>query len=1277
MGADVHVHVPVTITVAGTPSDADLKALEATLRKRIAAAITTGARAGAHRQAPRQASVAASEPARRAGALTPGADWRVLRALTIPVGIEEFLGAVLAVNDADTGGIPEVQQHELVERLGGHRHLATVWLVEVLRAMALDELENAVTDRFLDLAHADLVVYAISPTDGDRGVMADIDPTGAVAALPPLAQVNARRVPDADHLLPGARALYSALPVPRIDPAEVVSTSQVTVRTVTAVDLTPFVDPAAFERRFLPWGLYTAELGGRPLRLALQAGVVHRPYSFDTATEVMLEQIGAQLTEQPGFERPWRRFRADDPDLPWFGRRLLAGQQLVVAAYELPLDPETLTAARWRPDGRAQAGLIRSRLAGDPTSYHWGWDFYWWLHNRYGEPSTSRSPGGNPFEYVALALDSTGDLDRLLNEADASGDELLRYWLLQELEASIFARNPRVLALRDALSAQHRSRLDNTYYPTSPDGPGAIRLRDGSWLYAGSDQSAVLAEADGTYVVKAKRQRLKKEAADRLRDAVPGVAIAILKELSAAGSSQNYTPDSFGVEVFKRASAQIGLRESDVENYSVERSWRVEEVQSVVAYGVAAYRLVLRAVEREGDAPWQPVGDTFTRSDGDFEADLTYWALGRMGEVYQTIGLVVSVVGVIVVAWEAGVIALLIEAGGGGLAVGISVVASEVLYFAKVLLGKADLTWEGFFVAAAEGYLMSVGFRAGALASAPIGRVIGAETVSRLWTGIVLERLAAGAIGGGLSAIATTFVGDLVNAALHDGQLSGWRTYVRNLGIGAGLGALGELTMRPVLSGLGRAAAPTAKAIVTQLKAEGVSLATFTALGTGALSRLRQVVSGLVAQAEAGGLYDAFEEYLVKVIDEWGTTTVARRVLELQGIRLTEAAEAGVARLTYLSEAPLEQEAVRRLTTQLINADAASVAFLEVLGRMDPVVARRLLDGAFGSTEDVARLLAALARYPESQQRAVVKLLTDAELVVARPGTGNPADALSHDLDVALEAEAKLAEGGSAPPADAVPPPAPPAPPPPVPPPPPPQGGGGAGVAGGRPPRVGGYTAEGVGDEFTHGPLPAPRDDLQVHTGHGSGRTEAQVLEDYANAVRDPKAGPATAAAREEGAGGAYIRENLYYDAAQARVTRGLERAGIIRATADSVEVLDPDRYLAWLDRAYFHHGETMLDPRMAQAIRDYVGAGAPIRTIGVNPSTGGSSFAGSLPGTHAELQAVNDVLRSGAEGPINVATLRAKYGGHFAACLHCRGVLDILSRTVPELRVLTGVAGP
>jgi hypothetical protein len=77
------------------------------------------------------------------------------------------------------------------------------------------------------------------------------------------------------------------------------------------------------------------------------------------------------------------------------------------------------------------------------------------------------------------------------------------------------------------------------------------------------------------------------------------------------------------------------------------------------------------------------------------------------------------------------------------------------------------------------------------------------------------------------------------------------------------------------------------------------------------------------------------------------------------------------------------------------------------------------------------------------------------------------------------------------------------------------------------------------------------------------------------------------------------------------------------------------------------------------------------------HPGSGGaSSFAGSLPGTHAEILAVNDALLAGGQAA-GIATVRARAGGHFVACLHCRGILERLAQSVPELRVLTGVATP
>jgi hypothetical protein len=166
---------------------------------------------------------------------------------------------------------------------------------------------------------------------------------------------------------------------------------------------------------------------------------------------------------------------------------------------------------------------------------------------------------------------------------------------------------------------------------------------------------------------------------------------------------------------------------------------------------------------------------------------------------------------------------------------------------------------------------------------------------------------------------------------------------------------------------------------------------------------------------------------------------------------------------------------------------------------------------------------------------------------------------------------------------------------------------------------------------------------------------------------------PATAAARGDDAL-PYIRDNLYTGARQTRVVRQLRSHGIIEIEGDTMRVLDRDRYMRWLERAYWHHGHARLDPRVRRAIERYVDRGT-ITTVGVRPG-GGRAFSGQLPGTHAEVLAINASLAGGA-GRIDVATLRAKYGGHFAACLHCAGIIGELADVLPELRVLTGVSAP
>ena len=233
-----------------------------------------------------------------------------------------------------------------------------------------------------------------------------------------------------------------------------------------------------------------------------------------------------------------------------------------------------------------------------------------------------------------------------------------------------------------------------------------------------------------------------------------------------------------------------------------------------------------------------------------------------------------------------------------------------------------------------------------------------------------------------------------------------------------------------------------------------------------------------------------------------------------------------------------------------------------------------------------------------------------------------------------------------------------------------------------RKPRLRGYTAEGLGKKFTHGPLPDSPEHIPTARGRVAEQTEGERLTSYADARRPEVSGegspetPATAAARGA-ADGPHIRDNLYTGDAQRRATRGLRNNGIVTISGDAMRVVDVDRYLRWLERAYRHRGGSHLDERMRDAIRRYVEGGRKIQIKGVNPHPGGSSIAGALPGTHAELLAINDVLVSGGGKGINVATLRAQTGAHFAACLHCKGIITQLSTSIPQVRIWTGAASP
>ena len=225
-----------------------------------------------------------------------------------------------------------------------------------------------------------------------------------------------------------------------------------------------------------------------------------------------------------------------------------------------------------------------------------------------------------------------------------------------------------------------------------------------------------------------------------------------------------------------------------------------------------------------------------------------------------------------------------------------------------------------------------------------------------------------------------------------------------------------------------------------------------------------------------------------------------------------------------------------------------------------------------------------------------------------------------------------------------------------------------------------GATAGGADGNFSYRSLPESAGDVPTSSYRHTGQHDDGLLTSYANARRSAEErNPATAASRGEGPG-PYIRDNLYTGSNQRRVTRRLGRKGVLEVSpnGDAVRILDADRYLTWLERAYRHRGGRLLDPRMRRAIGSYIEGNRLIPSVGHHPERlTDQSFAGSLPGTHAEVLAINDLLIAGDVSRPAVATVTARTGDPFIACLHCDGILQRLAQEVPELRIVTGAASP
>ena len=986
----------------------------------------------------------------------PGRPWRVLRAVYLRARVDEFgdyVESVAAGAEVPVGSV--LPERALFEQLGDQERTVTVWLVEVRTPMTLGELGGLVDARATELlggGAGKTLLSAKSPMDRDLTALAEFDRDGQIATLPVLRRTNARRVTGTKaeaQLLFGARVVWAGMQVPAVTPATLLEAGPASTVRVPLAQLAATVDAAVFEQRNgFAWQAMLDEAGTRPVRvdvlpLRARRDLGERSVNYaghellmaarmpaadpDAVVDDWVADVGSDIVPQavrdvaaawgaglPALP-PMPRGKGSTPPAPHPAPDVAAGAIVVSVAVHLPFDPETLGAAHWRPAGRKLAVQVRQLLSRDTGDLRWKYPVYDWMSGL-GHAPDARPPGGTPWEYALEDLDATGDLVRFFDAVEGAGWETLTLRLLWHSTATRFRTHPRVQALFEKTRVHWLDVRKSTYRLATATTPASVEIdrEEDQRVTVGIPGRDVLGNVSSAFVHERKVKEISPAAAARLRAALEVERVELTRRIATGAETRELDQETFLREVVASAAERAHLTNDDWVSVTVESSLRLLDVRWTPVHDLPFWTVRLVRVERrEGTREWTTVGTPFERTCDEFEAAIIYAQLGKAGEFYMALGLAISVIGLIAVAWEAGIIGALVAAGGGAKAVLLSIAISELIYAIRVVFFDAKLSVEGFLMAAVEGYLGALGFRAGALAGAPLAKAIGTSTVRRVWAGIIVEKLAVGVVGGSATAVLSRFAHDVVDIAIHDGQLSSWRTYVHDMGIGAAFGVLAEFSVAPVMRALGsggRTALTSVTDLVEQLRADKFTLAQFGAATTEALANLRASAAMFAQDVAVSGLAGAFSQRAEQAFTAWAASVTARRVLELSGATFTRQATEGLERFLAAAEDRASAEATRRLAATFANRPQEAVRLMEVLASLEPAQARHLMTGTFTTSGDLASFLGRIAHYAPDQQRGILALLAEADLVALPPGAGSSAQEIAQrQLEGALRVQSEAA----------------------------------------------------------------------------------------------------------------------------------------------------------------------------------------------------------------------------------------------------------------------------
>jgi hypothetical protein len=986
-----------------------------------------------------------------------GRGWRVLRSAHVRARFAEFADWVelvmSEVPDPAPGSV--LPGRALYEDEAEVERWVAVWVVEVHEPTTLAALLPRLNERARELLggrSGRTMMAAVTVDDADVTLLATFDSAGEIARLPLMRPTNARRVSGnggSTRLLRRARLVWAGMEVPDITPSTLLEAGPAATVRVPLAEASRTLDPAVFAARHgFPWQLVLDEAGTRPVRVDLLPMRTRR-----AVAELAVDFAGRTLLSEAGLPDPdpgvvvdkWVSY-PDNPDVPDAVRDLVtawgtglpalppppatparraapaagptaaAGALVVAIGAHLPFDAETLGAAWLRPVGRTLSTEVRALVARESRDLGWRAELDAFFSRRLGAPPESRPPGGTPWEYALDELVATGDLGRVIEVVQRwrSGDTLVN--LLAHSRATRHAGRPEIVALFERLTRRWTDVRANTYRAGDATAAGTVDIdRDEDQrLTVGVPGRDVMGRISSAFILERSARDLTPAAATRFRDALEVERSTLMARLARGEDPREISPETFLRDVVASACERAHLTDDDFTSVTIQSSLRLVGVEYTPMYDLPMWTVRLERVERrEGETTWTTVGEQLSRSADEFEAAIAYMRLGKAGEFYQALGLAITVVGGIAVAWSAGLVGALVAAAGGARMVIGSILISELIYVVRVVFFDARLSVEGFLMAAVEGYLGALGFRAGALLAAPLRRWIGGETVRRVWTGVIVEKLTVGIVGGSASAALVRFARDLVEVAIHDGQISGWRTYVREMAIGAAIGVIAEFSVAPVMRAIGsggRYARTVVGDLVDQLRAEGYTLSQFGAAATEALAAMHTSATLFAGDIATSVLTGEFGARVGQVFSAWAASATARHVLELSGAQFTRQAVRGLEIFLTAADQPASAEAARRLAATFAGRPQAAVHLMEVLATLEPAQARHLMTGTFSTSGDLSSFLSRISTYTPEQQRGVLALLAEANLVARPAGPGSTvAEIMDRQLEGALRIQAEAA----------------------------------------------------------------------------------------------------------------------------------------------------------------------------------------------------------------------------------------------------------------------------